>query len=71
VGCGCNRPDHDGFWRYIWRTLGLQTRKVVEYCKQGFIGHTSRSLEDSSTKAIWTMEAQLKRFQIGIVLAPG
>lgn len=34
-----------------WRTLGLWTRKVVECCKQGFVGHTSRSLGDSSAES--------------------
>lgn len=35
----------------IWNTLGLWTRKAVEHCKQGLMGHTlaiHRGVEDSA-----------------------
>lgn len=35
------------FERRMWKTLGLWTRKVVEFYRQCLIGHPSRNLKDS------------------------
>jgi hypothetical protein len=34
----------------IQKTLGLWTRKAVGHFKQGLMGHTSRSMEDSDVE---------------------
>lgn len=43
------------------KTLGLWPRKIVECCKWGLMGHHGRSLEEEMLRAVWTVEAQLKR----------
>lgn len=45
-------------------TLGHWTRKVIEYFKQGLLGHPTRSSE-AVLRARW---AQLKRFQRRILV---
>lgn len=48
--------------------LELWTRKPVQRCKWGL---TDRSVKTVLLRAMWVMEAQLKRLQRGMVLATG
>jgi hypothetical protein len=55
----------------MWETLGLKTRKLVECCELGLMGHPRRNMLDNALREPWAMEAWLQRFQRGAILATG
>lgn len=61
-GYCCDRPSHAVFGG-TWKTLDLWARKAV--LDAGLTGHSSRSLEESSTENSSDCGAQIKRFQRG------
>lgn len=43
--------------------LGLWIGKAIECCKWSLVGLASRSMEGSMLRDMWTIEAQLKKFE--------
>lgn len=52
----------------LWKTMGLQTRKVSEHCKQAILTGVWKT---AVQRAVSTMKARLKRFQRETILVTG
>lgn len=51
--------------------MGLWARRVTEFCKQRLRGHPSRSMECGLQRAMWALDAQVKKLQRGTILTTG